>query len=70
MKSRTEAHSSWDYTSWCKTAQRRHRVKTGATMGPDLLVAWDGDCGFTSKRHSSLVTLLPQKREKKPKPDV
>lgn len=30
------------YGSWCKTAQGGHHVKTGATMGPDLLVTWDG----------------------------
>lgn len=59
-----KARGSWDYASWCKTDQRGHRVKNGAVMGPDLLVAWDRYCRFGSKRHSSLATLFTQKIKK------
>lgn len=67
-----EPRSSQDFDSWCKTAQWGHHVRTGATMGPDLLVTWGGYWGFTSKRHSSLVTVfwLKRNKTKKPKPQT
>lgn len=69
VKPCAEARGSWDYASWCKTAQQGHRVKTGATMGPDLLVAWDGYCRFVSKRQQPGYP-LPLKKKKTLKPGI